>query len=67
MFSNYLSTIEGIGILPLISLLIFVTFFTVILIWVFKADKNYIKKMEELPLDSNNKSQQNSSGEENDF
>lgn len=67
MFSNYLSTIEGIGILPLISLLFFVSFFTVILIWVFKVDKNYIKKMEELPLDSNNNSKQNSSGEENDL
>lgn len=67
MFSNYLSTIEGIGIFPLISLLIFVSFFTVILIWIFKADKNYIKEMEELPLDSNNNSKQYSSGEENDY
>jgi hypothetical protein len=67
MFSNYLSTIEGIGIFPLISLLIFISFFTAVLIWIFKADKNYIKKMEELPLDSNNNSKEYSSGEENDY
>ncbi|PIW69293.1 MAG: hypothetical protein COW08_07905 [Ignavibacteriales bacterium CG12_big_fil_rev_8_21_14_0_65_30_8] len=51
MFSNYLKTIEGIGIYPLFSLLIFFIFFLIMIIWVIKVDKKYIDKMSNLPLD----------------
>lgn len=63
MFSNYLKDIEGIGIYPIISLLVFFIFFVVMLLWMFKIDKNYIKKMQDLPLDSNNNHNNNYSGE----
>lgn len=53
MFSNYLSSIENVGIYPIITLLIFFSFFMVIVIWFFKADKGYLKKMEVMPLDIN--------------
>jgi len=52
MFNNYLQSIEGVGIYPIFSLLIFFGFFIVMLIWMFKADKEHLKKMSELPLDS---------------
>ena len=52
MFSNYLSSIDGIEIYPVISLLIFFTIFCGLIIWTIKADKNYLNKMRYLPLDN---------------
>ena len=63
MIRNYLQSIEGVEIYPLISLLVFVIFFVVILVWMLKVDKNYINKMEKLPLDSNNNRNLNSTGD----
>ena len=63
MIRNYLQTIEGVEIYPLISLIIFVIFFVVMLVWMLKVDKNYIKEMEQLPLDSNSNRNLNSTGE----
>ncbi len=47
----HMETIAGIEIYPLISFIIFFTFFLVLLIWVFKADKEEIAKIANLPLD----------------
>ncbi|HZJ59676.1 MAG TPA: CcoQ/FixQ family Cbb3-type cytochrome c oxidase assembly chaperone [Chitinophagaceae bacterium] len=49
-FMHYIEKISGVDIYGLISLLIFVLFFTVILTWVFRADKKKIKEMSEIPL-----------------
>lgn len=46
-----METIAGIELFPIISLLIFFTFFTGLLIWVFRAKKAYIKHVENLPLE----------------
>jgi len=51
MFSNYLSSIEGISIFPIISLLIFIAAFIFMIIWIFRVDASYVKQMENLPLD----------------
>jgi cytochrome c oxidase cbb3-type subunit 4 len=53
-FINYLESITGIGIYPLISLIIFFSFFTIVGIFVYKADKNFIKEVSNIPLDDNN-------------
>lgn len=53
MFSEHLSRIEGISIYPIVSMIIFITLFLAMLVWVFRLDKKYISKMENLPLDSN--------------
>ena len=45
-----LTTIDGIEIYPIISLVVFVVFFIGLFWWVFTADKNYIKEMENHPL-----------------
>ena len=41
-FIHYLERITGVGVFPMISLLIFFVFFIVLLAWVLKADKKYI-------------------------
>lgn len=52
MFSNLLTNIDGIYIYPIISMFIFIPLFVGIVIWAFRADKNYISKMENLPLEN---------------
>jgi hypothetical protein len=51
-FINYLKSISGIEIYPLISLLIFVAFFTLLIIYTLKASKQYIQEMKNIPLDN---------------
>lgn len=51
-FINYLETITGIGIYPMISLLLFTTFFAAVMIWVFKADSGFIDHMKQIPLEN---------------
>lgn len=52
-FINYLESISGVAIYPLISLIIFFGFFTVLIIWVFRADKKYIDMLKNIPVDNN--------------
>jgi cytochrome c oxidase cbb3-type subunit III len=49
-FRNYLETIAGVGIYPLISLLIFFVFFVGLLIYVWGLDKRKLDKMSGIPL-----------------
>ncbi|NNG26954.1 MAG: cbb3-type cytochrome c oxidase subunit 3 [Ignavibacteriaceae bacterium] len=63
MIRDLLQSIEGVEIYPLISLIVFVVFFVVILVWMLRIDKNYIKEMGQLPLDSNSNRNLNSTGE----
>ncbi|WP_233530619.1 CcoQ/FixQ family Cbb3-type cytochrome c oxidase assembly chaperone [Gelidibacter salicanalis] len=51
---NHMDSISGIEIYPVISLLIFFTFFVALFWWVFTAKKDYIKKMSNIPLDNQN-------------
>lgn len=51
---NHMDSISGIEIYPIISLLIFFTFFVVLFWWVFTAKKDYIKKVSNIPLDNQN-------------
>lgn len=50
MIKNSLASISDVAIYPIISLTIFVTFFVLLGYMVFRADKKYIKQMEEMPL-----------------
>jgi hypothetical protein len=49
-FIHYLETITGVGIFPLISLLIFFVFFTVLLFWILRVDKKYISELKNIPF-----------------
>tara|TARA_R110001592_G_scaffold362149_1_gene675145 strand:- start:3595 stop:3786 length:192 start_codon:yes stop_codon:yes gene_type:complete len=51
---NYMETISGIEIYPIISLLIFFTFFVVLFYWVATTKKDYINTVSNIPLDNNN-------------
>lgn len=46
--------IAGVEIFPIISLLLFFTFFIIVGYMALTADKNYIEEMKNLPLDKNN-------------
>ncbi len=64
MYKEILESVEGIGVYPIISLLIFFIFFVTLIYWVVKADKGYLNKMKMLPLDLSS-DQQNSQNKEN--
>ncbi|WP_345192536.1 CcoQ/FixQ family Cbb3-type cytochrome c oxidase assembly chaperone [Algibacter agarivorans] len=51
---NHMESIAGIEIYPMISLLIFFTFFVLLFWWVITAKKDYIKNVSNLPLDNQN-------------
>jgi hypothetical protein len=51
---NHMESIAGIEIYPLISLIIFFTFFVILFWWVLTAKKDYIETVSNLPLDNQN-------------
>ena len=53
-FINYLESITNIGIYPLISLIVFVTFFGLVTLYVLKGNKNHFEKLRNLPVNENN-------------
>lgn len=52
-FRNYLESIDGVAVYPLISLLIFVPFFVGLLWYVWRMDKRKIQKFSDIPLEDN--------------
>lgn len=51
---SHMESIDGIAVYPMISLLIFFAFFSLLFWWVFTASKAYIKEVSELPLEKDN-------------
>ncbi len=52
-FINYLQSISGVGIFPLISLLLFFVFFAAVTWYVFRVDKGYIDRASRIPMNEN--------------
>jgi cytochrome c oxidase cbb3-type subunit 3 len=50
-FNAYLEKIAGVGMYPMISLLLFVIFFILVSFWAFRINHEVIKRMENIPLD----------------
>jgi cytochrome c oxidase cbb3-type subunit IV len=50
MYKEILRNIDNVAIWPLISFVIFFTFFILLLWYVFTADKKFIKEMSQKPL-----------------
>ena len=50
-FANYLTKISGVTAYPLFSLVLFVLFFTLVLIWAYKTDSQTVAYIENLPLE----------------
>ncbi len=53
MFKHYFQEIQNVAVWPVISFIIFFGFFILLLWWLVKVDKNYLKKMKNLPLEKN--------------
>ncbi|MBS1778094.1 MAG: CcoQ/FixQ family Cbb3-type cytochrome c oxidase assembly chaperone [Bacteroidetes bacterium] len=53
-FKYYLEHITGVSIYPMVSLLIFIVFFTALTVWALKAKKSYITEVKNIPLGNNN-------------
>lgn len=51
-FINYLEKITGVDIYALSSFSIFFVFFMLMLLWVWKADKNMIDEISRIPLEN---------------
>ena len=54
MFSQNLSSIDGVSIFPIITLVLFFIIFSAVLFWVFKKDKSYMEVLANMPLQENN-------------
>jgi hypothetical protein len=50
MYKEILRNIDNVAIWPMISFVIFFTFFILLLWYVFTADKNFINEMSQKPL-----------------
>jgi hypothetical protein len=50
-FINYLEKITGVDVYAMSSFMIFFTFFIVMALWAWKADKKLINKLSNIPLD----------------
>jgi hypothetical protein len=55
MYKDILQNIDHIAIWPVMSFVIFFTFFILLLWYVFTADKNFIKEMSQKPLEDGSK------------
>ncbi len=55
-FANYLTKISGVSIYPLFSLILFVLFFTLVIVWAYKTDSVTVEYIENLPLEDGNTS-----------
>jgi cytochrome c oxidase cbb3-type subunit 4 len=51
---GHMESMEGIEIYPIISLIIFFTFFVALFWWVFTAKKEYIETVSHIPFDNQN-------------
>jgi cytochrome c oxidase cbb3-type subunit IV len=51
MLKDLFEAIPGISILALVPMIIFFLIFLYVIYWIIKADKKYLKKMGEMPLD----------------
>lgn len=58
MFENNLQSITGITIYPLFSLVVFVAFFTALIIYLMKVDKSHLEELSNIPLESSNETNQ---------
>ena len=51
MYQEVLRDIEGIGVFPAVSLVLFVIIFTLVVVYAFRIDRAGVRHMAELPLE----------------
>lgn len=52
MYTEVLRSINGIGVFPSISLVVFVVFFTAMLTWVWRLSSTRLTEYSQMPLDT---------------
>jgi len=52
MEAEVLQSIQGIGVFPAVSLILFVVVFTVMLVWTARLDRARLEELSGLPLDA---------------
>ena len=52
MFKQIFESMSDIGVFGLVAMILFFLIFLGIVYWTIRADKKYLKKMENMPLDS---------------
>jgi cbb3-type cytochrome oxidase subunit 3 len=67
MIRRILESTEGADIYAIIGLIVFVLSFIGIVIWIFKVDKKYLKRMKDLPLEDDNIIPEKKTGENNEI
>ena len=60
MIAEYLRSIDGIEVFGVAGLLFSIILFIGVLIWTFRADRAYIRTMEQLPLDQGDTTREHS-------
>jgi cbb3-type cytochrome oxidase subunit 3 len=63
MYKDVLRAIDGIWFYPVVSLVIFVLFFTTVFLWVFRMRKSEAIELAAMPLDDGTPSSSPSTGE----
>ena len=53
-FSTYLEQIAGVSIYPVVSLALFVVFFSIVVYRIFRMSKDEVRHLENLPLHDKN-------------
>lgn len=49
-FKTYLEHITGVGLYPMVSLILFFVFFTALTIWALRANRKYIHNLKQIPF-----------------
>jgi cytochrome c oxidase cbb3-type subunit IV len=65
MFKRILENTEGADIYAIAGLIFFILSFIGIIVWLFRADKKYLRRMKNLPLEDDN--QNNTTGDKNEI
>jgi hypothetical protein len=52
MYMEVLRSIDGVSIFPVVSLLVFVTVFTIMLLWTMRLTSNALREYADMPLDA---------------
>lgn len=58
MYKDILQNIDHVALWPVISFVIFFTFFIILVWWAITVDKGFIREMSELPLEDGTQSKQ---------
>ena len=57
MYKEVLQSIKGIEIFAVAALIIFILFFVIVVVQLFRMDNDHLKQMAQLPLEPENNSQ----------